>query len=180
MNLNAEVFTPSLQLQNSSDLDASDELKAEPSYKCKLKTELCKYWQRGEECIIGDNCAFAHGQHELKKKVHVTSQYRQSHCIQFHSAEQYCFYGERCQFAHIHTDFSDFKGKKSRYTLLLSENQRIMQQRIEQSVEPDVTIFNVALPQKKRLACFEEIYAPEKKKKTAKKASKRSSKQSSC
>jgi len=182
MNLAAEEFTPNLAmpLSDSEEVISDDQASSfEPSYKCKIKTELCKFWQRGEHCIFGESCAFAHGLEQLKKKVHVTSQYRLSHCHQFHTAPFYCFYGERCQFAHIHTDFSDFKGEKSRYSLLLSENQLIMQQRIEQSVEPDVTIFNVALPGKKRLPVFESIHPSDKKKKPVRRAKKTKSNEGS-
>ena len=31
------------------------------------KTELCTHWQKNGECWRGDQCAFAHGDHELKK-----------------------------------------------------------------------------------------------------------------
>jgi hypothetical protein len=177
MNLNAESFTPN-PVSSDSYFSDSDQKPLEPSYKCKIKTELCKFWQRGEPCHFGDSCAFAHGHDQLKKKVHVTSQYRLTPCHQFHSTSHYCFYGNRCQFAHIHTDFSDW-GTKTRYTMLLSENQRVMQQRIEQSAEPDITLFNVALPSKKRLPAFEAIYMPEKKKRGTKKTLKKAEKSTS-
>merc|ERR1712157_481546 len=95
----------------------------------------------------------------------------------FHTAPFFCFYGERCQFAHIKTDFSDFTAEKSRYTMLMHENTQIMKSRIEKAADPDVTVFNAAMPSKARLPIFEEIYSSEKKK--AKKAKKNKNRRAS-
>ena len=55
----------------------------EPSYKQKEKTEICKYWLLDNKCKFGNDCAFAHGEHELVKKTHVASKYRQTLCKSF-------------------------------------------------------------------------------------------------
>lgn len=52
----------------------------EPEYKKKEKTELCKFWARGNICPFEDDCAFAHGDDELQKKTHVAKQYRMTLC----------------------------------------------------------------------------------------------------
>ena len=49
-------------------------------YKMKVKTELCKSWLKDGTCSFGDNCAFAHGEHELQKKKHVASRYKTKMC----------------------------------------------------------------------------------------------------
>lgn len=37
-------------------------------FKTKWKTEKCHNWEMDGECKFGENCAFAHGDNELKKK----------------------------------------------------------------------------------------------------------------
>ncbi|EPY36310.1 hypothetical protein AGDE_06977 [Angomonas deanei] len=34
----------------------------------KFKTTYCQFYQKGEVCPFGAKCAFAHGEHELKKE----------------------------------------------------------------------------------------------------------------
>ena len=50
------------------------------------------------ECKFGDNCAFAHGDSELKKRK-MTFNYKKKPCKQFFELG-YCSYGSRCQFSH--------------------------------------------------------------------------------
>ena len=123
----------------------------EPAYKKKEKTELCKNWERGIECKFGDQCAFAHGYDDLQKKTHVASRYKVTLCKSYHSAPYYCQYGSRCQFAHLARDFNN-SDNQNRH--LLSENARIMMDRINGVADPDINIFNVAKPDKPRLAVF--------------------------
>jgi hypothetical protein len=147
---------PVISDQVSTNKDNTDSTS---EYKKKVKTELCKFWARKQICAYGDECAFAHGEQELQKKVHVTSHYKMSLCQTYHSYPFYCLYGERCQFAHLRRDFSDFHDQKTPYQNLLSENVRIMSQRIEQASDPDITVFNVAKPTKARLKVFQMISA---------------------
>lgn len=57
---------------------------SEPAYKMKQKTEICKFWLKEPYiCPYGDNCAFAHGEHELVKKKHVAPQFRMTLCKAF-------------------------------------------------------------------------------------------------
>ena len=37
-------------------------------FKTKWKTEICHYWEMYGQCQFGDNCAFAHGDTELKQR----------------------------------------------------------------------------------------------------------------
>ena len=68
------------------------------SYKTKWKTEICRYWEMYGQCKFGDNCAFAHGDSELKKRK-MTFNYKTKQCKQFFELG-YCSYGSRCQFSH--------------------------------------------------------------------------------
>lgn len=69
-------------------------------YKQKRKTEPCKNFAKGK-CNYGDDCAFAHGVDELRKKSHVASRYKLAQCQSYHGGRFYCQYGQRCQFAHL-------------------------------------------------------------------------------
>jgi hypothetical protein len=41
------------------------------SYQIKYKTEMCRNWELFGKCKFQDKCSFAHGDHELHKKVHL-------------------------------------------------------------------------------------------------------------
>lgn len=129
----------------------------EPAYKQKEKTEICKFWLNGQDCKFGNECAFAHGEHELMKKTHVASKFRMTLCKSYQTGDGFCQYGARCQFCHLSRDFSDFDQQRTRYQNLLNENATIMKSRIDQVANPDVSTFNIALPSKGRLAIFESI-----------------------
>jgi len=73
------------------------------------------------------------------------------------SAPHACVYGARCQFCHISTDFSDFSEQRTPYQNLLTENSKLMKSRIDQVADPDVDIFNIAMPNKSRLPVFESL-----------------------
>ena len=68
------------------------------NFKTKWKTEICRYWEMYGECKYGENCAFAHGDSELKQRK-LTFNYKTKACKQFFELG-YCTYGSRCQFSH--------------------------------------------------------------------------------
>ena len=68
------------------------------NFKTKWKTEICRYWEMYGECKFGENCAFAHGDSELKQRK-LTFNYKTKACKQFFELG-YCSYGSRCQFSH--------------------------------------------------------------------------------
>ena len=49
-------------------------------------------------CKYGDNCAFAHGENELKNRK-ISFNYKTKPCKQFFEIG-FCPYGSRCQFSH--------------------------------------------------------------------------------
>ena len=76
-------------------------------FKKKWKTEKCHYWEMYGECKFGDNCAFAHGDQELKQKTNLNVNYKTKPCKQFFE-EGYCNYGTRCQFSHKKEVYEDY------------------------------------------------------------------------
>jgi hypothetical protein len=87
------------------------------SFKSKFKTEKCKYWDLNKSCKYGDNCAFAHGTYEIRKKSIPTSNYKTKRCKQFFESG-YCLYGSRCQFQH-----KEFRNSPFTYKTLLKSIQ---------------------------------------------------------
>ena len=61
------------------------------------------------ECKYGNNCAFAHGDSELKTRK-LSFNYKTKACKQFFELG-YCSYGIRCQFSHKKEDFIREKNK---------------------------------------------------------------------
>jgi len=74
-------------------------IPGETDFRVKYKTEVCKYWAQTGHCTFGDNCAFAHGNAEIRQKLHISSNYKTKKCVQFHE-NGICPYGIRCQFIH--------------------------------------------------------------------------------
>ena len=72
-------------------------------FKTKWKTEKCHYWEMHGECKFAENCAFAHGDEELKQKI-TNNNYKTKLCKQFFE-EGICPYGSRCQFSHKKKSF---------------------------------------------------------------------------
>ena len=90
------------------------------NFKSKWKTEICRYWEMYGQCKFGDNCAFAHGDSELKKRK-MTFNYKTKPCKQFFELG-YCTYGSRCQFSHKKEDLkSEAKNNEVSYLKIIKE-----------------------------------------------------------
>ncbi len=61
------------------------------------KTELCK--QKGK-CPYGENCRYAHGFGELRKRKGRPGNYKSRKCNEFHHGDGVCPYHDRCSFIH--------------------------------------------------------------------------------
>ena len=88
------------------------------NFKTKWKTEMCRYWEIYGQCKYGNNCAFAHGDSELKKRK-LSFNYKTKPCKQFFELG-YCSYGIRCQFSHKKEDSMPDNNKIS-YLKILKE-----------------------------------------------------------
>ena len=70
----------------------------EDDFRTKWKTEKCHNLETYGHCKFGENCAFAHGDDELKEKIK-NYNYKSKPCEQFFE-KGFCSYGRRCQFSH--------------------------------------------------------------------------------
>lgn len=68
----------------------------------KYKTEICKNFELKGKCKWGENCCFAHGKAELRKKTLFNYFYKTKICKHFHK-NGYCPYASRCQYFHFKT-----------------------------------------------------------------------------
>jgi len=59
----------------------------------RFKTRLCIYWMKNGNCVQGDTCSFAHGEHELP------ASWKTQLCRNFEEKGT-CLRGENCGFAH--------------------------------------------------------------------------------
>lgn len=115
-----EAFTP-LTKKNSKPL--------ENGWKKKVKTELCKFWLKGQQCenqMKEQGCGFAHGQEELQKKKTLSRQYLTSVCKNFLDHPSKCTYGTRCIFQHPTHDIT----QRQTYKTMMEDNQRYTAMRL--------------------------------------------------
>ena len=98
---------------------------SEPGFKMKFKTEICKFWQLSGTCEYADTCSFAHGAHEMKKRVDQPRNYKTKQCKRFHK-ELYCPYGPRCQFLHNEISAAEKKKLASATSAALTAESLVM------------------------------------------------------
>ena len=115
------------------------------NFKTKWKTEICRYWEMYGECKFGDNCAFAHGDSELKQRK-MTFNYKTKLCKQFFELG-YCSYGSRCQFSHKREDLQKQK----------NENDNVSYWKIIEELLSDDNQVSHELVKRPRLMTFENI-----------------------
>ena len=115
------------------------------NFKTKWKTEICRYWEMYGECKFGDNCAFAHGDSELKQRK-MTFNYKTKLCKQFFELG-YCSYGSRCQFSHKREDLQKQK----------NENDNVSYWKIIEEFLSEDSQISHELVKRPRLMTFENI-----------------------
>ncbi len=115
------------------------------NFKTKWKTEICRYWEMYGECKFGDNCAFAHGDSELKQRK-MTFNYKTKLCKQFFELG-YCSYGSRCQFSHKREDLPKQK----------NENDNVSYWKIIEELLSEDSQVSHELVKRPRLMTFENI-----------------------
>ena len=116
------------------------------NFRTKWKTEICHYWEMYGECKYGDNCAFAHGDSELKQRK-LTFNYKTKPCKQFFEIG-YCSYGSRCQFSHKKEDLKIDKENKDEKVSYLKIIEELLSEKNKISHE---------LVKRPRLMTFENI-----------------------
>ena len=92
---------PNLKYSNHQLIKNPMNKKGENEYndfKNKFKTEICHFWEMNGYCKYENNCAFAHGELELKNRK-LSFNYKTKPCKQFFEIG-FCSYGSRCQFSH--------------------------------------------------------------------------------
>eukprot|EP01025_Chloroclados_australasicus_P026138 TRINITY_DN2596_c0_g1_i5.p2 TRINITY_DN2596_c0_g1~~TRINITY_DN2596_c0_g1_i5.p2 ORF type:complete len:316 (+),score=34.47 TRINITY_DN2596_c0_g1_i5:2155-3102(+) len=85
----ASTTAPSMNMDFGTSLVPQDQ---------KMKTEICRLWEKDGWCKFGDGCHFAHGAQELKTAVR-HPKYKTKLCRNY-SQTGSCQYGQRCQFIH--------------------------------------------------------------------------------
>jgi len=111
-----------LSTMNNSVLSGSSSVKTQQNgLLIKYKTERCKYWDISGYCKYKENCAFAHGNSEVRQKVVPTPNYKTKKCKQFFE-NGFCPYGPRCQFLHKDLSDSDKFSYKKVIDMMISSN----------------------------------------------------------
>ena len=95
-------------------------------------------------CKYGDNCAFAHGENELKNRK-ISFNYKTKPCKQFFEIG-FCPYGSRCQFSHK-KEFENNKNNKNSISYLNSISNFLKSEKISEE-----------LLKRPRLLTFENIF----------------------
>ena len=123
------------------------------NFKTKWKTELCHNWEMYGACKYGNNCAFAHGDSELKKRK-MSFNYKTKPCKQFFELG-YCSYGIRCQFSHKK---DDFLRDKNEINGICGDNNKISYLKIiKEFLSDDNNNISLELIRRPRLKTFENI-----------------------
>ena len=120
------------------------------NFKTKWKTEICHYWEMYGECKYGDNCAFAHGDSELKQRK-LTYNYKTKPCKQFFEIG-YCSYGSRCQFSHKKEDLKNQKNDN-----VDNINDKVSYLKIIEELNSEENKISHELIKRPRLLTFENI-----------------------
>ena len=102
------------------------------------------------ECKFGENCAFAHGDSELKQRK-LTFNYKTKPCKQFFELG-YCSYGSRCQFSH-RKDSTSAKSDDTKE----KEKDNVSYLKVLNELENDDNSVSHELVERPRLSAFENI-----------------------
>ena len=99
---NGQMTMGSYSFANSLNLQSNTEEFGYFAQSQKYKTEICKNFDLKGKCKWGENCCFAHGKAELRKKTLFNYFYKTKICKHFHK-NGYCPYASRCQYFHFKT-----------------------------------------------------------------------------
>ena len=123
------------------------------NFRTKWKTEICKYWEMYGQCKYGTNCAFAHGDSELKQRK-LSFNYKTKPCKQFFELGV-CSYGVRCQFSHKKEDYIRQQNEKG--IIDTNNNQISYLKIIKEFLSGENNNISHELIKRPRLKTFENI-----------------------
>ena len=147
---------PIKQFKNIDNIHYNEKEKLEEfnNFRTKWKTEICRNWEMYGQCKYGNNCAFAHGDSELKQRK-ISFNYKTKPCKQFFELG-YCSYGIRCQFSHKKADFLRDKNEKN--GIFCDNNNKISYLKIiKEFLSDDNNNISLELVKRPRLKTFENI-----------------------
>ena len=146
------VMMPPLNLDqvDNININTHNGVENDPKYR----TELCKNWILTGQCKFGNRCIFAHGEEELRKKMHLTENFKSRLCQVFHK-KGYCAYGTRCQFLHTHINV-DRKYQKS-YVNLIRTNINYVNKVIKETQNNEELLKYINIHPRHRLPIFLKI-----------------------
>ena len=146
---------PIKHFKNIDNIHYNEKEKLEEfnNFRTKWKTEICRNWEMYGQCKYGNNCAFAHGDSELKQRK-ISFNYKTKPCKQFFELG-YCSYGIRCQFSHKKDDFLRDKNEKNG---ICCDNNKISYLKIiKEFLSDDNNNISLELVKRPRLKTFENI-----------------------
>lgn len=94
------VSSPGFSFGNPYIVQNQDDPATHFTQSQKYKTEICKNFEMKGKCKWGENCCFAHGKNELRKKTLFNYFYKTKICKHFHK-NGFCPYASRCQYFHF-------------------------------------------------------------------------------
>ena len=147
---------PIKHFKNIDNIHYNEKEKLEEfnNFRTKWKTEICRNWEMYGQCKYGNNCAFAHGDSELKQRK-ISFNYKTKPCKQFFELG-YCSYGIRCQFSHKKNDFLRDKNEKN--GIFCDNNNKISYLKIiKEFLSDDNNNISLELVKRPRLKTFENI-----------------------
>ena len=67
------------------------------NFRMNYKTEMCRNWMQLGSCEFNQDCAYAHGAHELVSRQSTHKNYKTKTCKKWHETTPgRCNYGDKC------------------------------------------------------------------------------------
>jgi hypothetical protein len=100
-NLSQEENKPHRHKKQMNFQTREEMLRYIENFRMNYKTEMCRNWLKLGHCEFDQECAYAHGHHELVQRPVVHKNYKTKMCRKWHETTPgQCSYGDKCQFIH--------------------------------------------------------------------------------